>query len=65
MWPLLSKQQRSAKIEIQCGFTTKTWKIKQKKHAFDVDLHSGSRAGEDSRWHPVPARLAFLSDETS
>lgn len=38
----------------------------QQKHGgkknmhFDVDLHSGSRAREDSRWRPFPAQLAFL-----
>lgn len=64
----LANNKDRQKIEIRRGFTTKTW---EKNMHFDVDLHSTSRAREDSCWRPVPARLAFLchtnflSDDTS
>lgn len=32
----------------------------KKKTCILTELHSGSRAREDSRWRPFPARLAFL-----
>lgn len=53
----LANNEDRQKIEIQRGFTTKTW---GKNMHFDMDLHSGSRAHEDICWRPFPARLAFL-----